>query len=275
MTVLATISKITLHKKRKGRYHIYIQQDGSEQYAFTLNEDVLVKHALQKGSSLSQEQMIAIKKDEEKSKAFNRALHYLSYRMRTVKEMNGYLYDQEITDEEKDEILQRLLEMNLLDDAAFAESYVRTKKNTQKKGPLKISVELKEKGVAEKAIQGALKQYTDGEQLEHAIEWGEKKQRSYKSDSIQKKKQKLIQFLMQKGFSQSVAVEALKEINFEADESEELAALTKHAEKAVRKYDKFDGWEKERRIKQYLYGKGFPFEKIDQWINDWNDEDSK
>ncbi|WP_026690869.1 recombination regulator RecX [Alteribacter aurantiacus] len=267
---MAVVSKITLHKKRKDRYHIYLQQDGKEQYAFTVNEDVLVKHGIQKGLELTDEQIAAVKKDEEKSKAYNRALYYLSFRMRTVKEMNDYLAEQEITDEEKDEILVKLIGMNLLDDQSFAEAYVRTKKNTQKKGPMKIKMELKEKGVADTHIDKALTQYTYAEQYDQAYELAEKKQRTYKSDSIQKIKQKLTQFLIQKGFSASLASEVLKEITF-TDEHEEVEreALQKHAEKAARKYAKYDGWEQERRIKQYLYGKGFPFEKIGLWLEEW------
>ncbi|MBM7097734.1 recombination regulator RecX [Bacillus sp. H-16] len=267
---MAVVSKITLHKKRKDRYHIYLQQDGKEQYAFTVNEDVLVKHGIQKGLELNDGQITVIKKDEEKSKAYNRALYYLSFRMRTVKEMNDYLRDQEITDEEKDEILERLIGMNLLDDQSFADAYVRTKKNTQKKGPMKIKMELKEKGVADKHIDHALKQYTYAEQYDQAYELAKKKQRTYKSDSIQKIKQKLTQFLIQKGFSSTVAGEVLKELDFTGEhEAIEREALQKHAEKAVRKYKKYDSWEKERRIKQHLYGKGFPFDKIDRWLEDW------
>ncbi|PYZ96910.1 recombination regulator RecX [Alteribacter lacisalsi] len=267
---MGKVSKITLHKKRNDRYHIYFQKDGREQYGFTVNEDVLVKHGIQKGVTLTEDQLIVIKKDEEKSKALHRALHFLSFRMRTIKEMRIYLRDQEITDEEVNEIMDRLDDMKLLDDGAFAESYVRTKVNTQKKGPMKIRMELKEKGVAAIYIDRALKQFSEEEQYRMAFELAEKKQRSYKNQSIQQMKQKLVQFLVQKGFPAGLASSVVKELDFGTEQDEaEQEALEKQGEKAARKYAKYDGWEQERRIKQYLYGRGFPFEKIDRWLEDW------
>ncbi|TMW70585.1 recombination regulator RecX [Alteribacter natronophilus] len=270
---MGKVSKIKLHKKRNDRYHIYFQKEGKDEYGFTVNEDVLVKHGIQKGVTLTSDQIAAISKDEEKSKAFSRALHFLSFRMRTVKEIDDYLREQEIEDDQAEEILERLINMNLLDDKAFAESYVRTKKNTQKKGPLKIRMELREKGVANVHIDSALEQFSQEEQYGMAFELAEKKQRSYRNQSIQQIKQKLVQFLVQKGFPSGLAAEVVKELDFSSEQEEaELEALGKQGEKAARKYDRYEGWEQERRIRQYLYGRGFPFEKIDRWLEEWKQE---
>ncbi|UCZ54094.1 recombination regulator RecX [Bacillus shivajii] len=262
------VSKMTASKRKKGRYHIYVNRGSGEEYAVTISEDIFVKQHLKKGMELSEEDIETLRKEDTLDKAFQRALNFLSYRMRSEQEVYRYLLDQEATEEEAAQMMDRLRDLNLLDDEAFAASFVRTKKNTQKKGPYVIEQELYQKGISQRHVDNAMLEYTEEEQFDHAVSAAEKKQKSYRSDSKQQRKKKLVQFLVQRGFSQSMAQRAVEECELENDVDAEWEAIVKHGEKALKKYGKYEGWEQEQRIKQFLYGKGFSIDLIETWLKE-------
>ena len=83
------ISKITRQKNNQERYNIYL----NEKYAFSVDESTLIKFGLTKGKLLDQFELDEITYEDEISKAFNRALHYLSYQMRSEYEVKTKLLD--------------------------------------------------------------------------------------------------------------------------------------------------------------------------------------
>ncbi|MFA9559260.1 recombination regulator RecX [Evansella sp. AB-rgal1] len=263
------ISKITIAKKRKDRFHVYITDPKSkeEQYGFTVSEDILIRRHLSKGLELSEEDIETIRSEDNIDKAFQKTLNYLSYRMRSEKEVLDYLKDMDIPNEKALQILDRLKELQFLDDQMFANAFVRTKKNTQKKGPKLIEQELYEKGISQKRIDVALQEYPLQEQIDNAIAVAIKKSSSYRSDGLRMRKQKLYQFLLQKGYTSNVINEAIEVSLKEQDvEDVEWTALNKQGEKALKKFSKYDEWEQNQRIKQQLYQKGFTMDLIDRWL---------
>ena len=262
------ITKIALAKRRKDRLHIYIDRGNGEEYAFTVSEDLFVKRQFSKGMQLSEEDILKIRQEDVLDKAFQKTLNYLSYRMRSEKEVLQYLREQDVGNEDAAPLMERLRELSFLNDSAFANAFVRTKMNSQKKGPRLIEQELFEKGVSRKNVDTAMSEYSLEEQLDNAILCVEKKQSSYKSDGYRKKQQKLLQFLIQRGFTNEIAKQALLESNVEENENMEWDAVRKQGEKALKKYKSYDGWEKEQRIKQYLFSRGFSIELIYSWLQE-------
>lgn len=262
------IGKITAAKKTAGRYHIYLEQNGKTDYAFSVSEDVLVREQLLKGKELSDEEISELKKQDETDRAYQNAINFISYRMRSVHEVRTYLSEREVPDEEIESIITALTSRGFLDDEAFAFSYVRTKRDTAKKGPSVIARELKEKGIDAALIERALQEYPYEMQLDDAIRFAEKKQTAYQKESKRKREEKLMQFLMQKGYSADIAKESISQAELENDEEAEFAALSTAAEKVWQKQRDKGDREKKQKVKQHLYGKGFPGELIQRWVEE-------
>jgi regulatory protein len=195
-----------------------------------------------------------------------KVLNYISDIMRSEMEVVRYLRDLEVLDEDITSMVERLRELQFVDDQRFADAFVRTKRDTAKKGPLLIEQELFQKGVSKMHIQNAIKQYSEDMQFEHAIEMIEKKQASYKNEGLKKKQQKLMQFVIQRGFPHSLASKAVREANIDEDPELETQAIIKQGEKAWKKYGSKEDWERRQRVKQYLYGRGFTAETIEGWL---------
>ena len=77
-------------------------------------------------------------------------MNYISYQLRSEKEVRTYLKDKEINLEDRHLVVQRLKELNLLDDRTYGESYLRTQIRLGDKGPSVISHQLKQKGCLKK-----------------------------------------------------------------------------------------------------------------------------
>lgn len=260
---MPVISKITTQQKNKERYNVFID----EKYAFSIDESVLVKYQLKKGTELDDFLLSEIYYDDEIRKSYNMALRYLATRMRTEKEVRSYLLEKEVGEAIIKEVIFKLYEYQFLNDEQFAISYVRTQKNTTDKGSVVIKRELMEKGVSEKLIDQALTELSFEHQFDKAIQISEKMVQKNKKDSDVIVKQKIEQRLMRKGYPFSIIQEALSEVKIDRTD-EQLNALKYQAEKYKRKYQKFTGYEYEQKMKSALFRKGFALEQIEDFLKE-------
>ncbi|HEU5139198.1 MAG TPA: recombination regulator RecX [Bacillales bacterium] len=263
---MAVITRITVQKKNKSRFNIFLDRGHGEEFGFGVSEDVLVAFAISKGQEIDEAELKDIVFEDEIKVAFNLALNSLSYRMRSVKEIKDYLRKKETASEVIEKVLERLEHHQYVDDREFAKSFVRSRKRTSTKGPGAIYQELRQKGVAEGEIVSALEEYPQEEQMETAAKFAAKQARQHRKKSNTDMKRSIAQSLAGKGFDREVIDLALNEGELEKGDDEEWEALVLQAEKAHRRYNKYEGWEYEQRMKQYLYRKGFPFLMIDQYL---------
>lgn len=251
-------------QKTKGRYNIYI--DG--EYAFPVDEGVLVKHILRKGSVVSpdfQRQLVA---EDNVSKAYSRALHYLNYKMRTEKEVRDDLMKQGYA-QQSDVVIEKLLSLNLLDDELYAKSYTRTMAQVNRKGPRVIERELVQKGVSPQAIEVGQAEYTFEEQVSNAYVLIKKRMKKTHKTSERQRMQKINAYLMQKGFDQSVIAEAFNQAEPGVTEDEEYQALVQQGDKALKRYKrKATGYALKQKVRAFLYSKGFSAEMIECYVDE-------
>lgn len=261
--LMAVISRISVQKKRLDRYNIFI----TDKYAFSVDEEVLIKFDLKKGKELDEFDLADIQMHDDIQKAFTQSLHYLSHRMRSESEVRMYLRKKEVDDAIIQEAIHKLYHYKYLDDLEFARAFVRTHANGGNKGPIVIRQELKEKGISEKLIEKAILEYPIDLQIEHARQQAEKSIKKEKNLSERSLQQKLDQVLMRKGYPRDIIVAALQEVTVEKDSEEEWNSLIYHGEKLERRYKAYQGFEYEQKMKQALFRKGFPMELISRYLD--------
>ncbi len=88
---MAVITKIEVQKRSKERFNVYIDKGQGEEYGFSVNEVILIKHGLQKGLEIDEIALGNILYNEEVQKAYLQAISYLSYQMRTKLEIEDFL----------------------------------------------------------------------------------------------------------------------------------------------------------------------------------------
>ncbi|MEK5096973.1 recombination regulator RecX [Bacillus sp. FSL W8-0848] len=258
------ITKISAQKNNKDRVNIFLD----EKYAFSVDMDVLVKFNLKKGKQLDELDVIEIQYGDDIKKGFNQALDYLSYRMRSIKEVKDHLKKKGVADSAVTEIIHMLKSYKYVDDREFAAAYVSTHRKTSGKGPDVLHKELQLKGIDEELIREALSSFTFSEQVEAAVKHAEKVLKKGKKLSSKEMKQAIEQQLIRKGYSFDVIAIALSETDYENDDDAEKEALYKQGEKAMRRYNYDGSYETKMKVKQFLFRKGFPLEMIDQYLDE-------
>jgi regulatory protein len=265
---MPVITKISVQKKNKNRYSIFTDTGKGEEYAFSVDEDVLIKYQLKKGMELDDLSVTEILYQDDIRKAYNLALHYLSHRMRSEGEVREYLTKKEIPEPTIQEAVNRLYKYKFLDDVEFSKAFVRTQMNTTDKGPEVVKIGLKEKGVSGKIMEEAMVEFPFERQVEKAELLAGKFVVKNKKDSSRILKQKLEQFLIRKGYPFSVIQLVMEESVTEKVVEDELVALRYQGEKLQRKYSKWTGFEYKQKMKQALYNKGFSIEIIDRYLEE-------
>jgi regulatory protein len=267
---MGVISKITKQVKNAERYNLFI--DGK--YAFSVDEVVLAKFGLRKGLEVDELEISGMQYEDDVKKASNKAIHFLSYRMRTEKEIRDHLKDDELEEGIIDEVIHKLNDMKYLNDLEFAHAFTGTQINTSDKGPSWIRGELYRKGVDDPYIEEALEAFTFEMQVEKAAVLSEKLLRKYRNDSFMIAKQKIEQNLQRKGYPGAVMKAVWETIDTERDTDEQWDALYHQGQKAHRKLSsKYEGYEYVQKMKQALYRKGFPIERIERLLEVLKEED--
>ena len=136
---------------------------------------------------------------------------YCAYQERCVKDVKDKLRTFDIPQEAKDKILEYLLENRFVNDERFAKSFVRGKINQSGWGVNKIRFHLKQKGIDNDIIDGALEQTDEEVYRQRLIDILKAKSKTVKAETDFEKKRKLAAYAMQKGFEASLVWEVLKE----------------------------------------------------------------
>lgn len=272
VSALVKVTRITTQKNNNERFSIFIDKGSGEEFGFGVDQDVLISFGLRKGVELSDEMLEGIHFEDQVKKGMNYALNYLSYRMRSEKEVKEYLTKKEIPEEAFEAIFKKLHRYGYVNDLEFAIAFVRTKVNGGGKGPFVIAQELNQKGVNKKMTDKALEEYSYEQQLEIANKLAEKKASKLKTSSATEQRQKVNQELRAKGFDRDIIQEVMQQIDLEKGEDEEWEALVLQAQKAERRYSKLERREFDHKMKQFLYRKGFPFPLINKYLEELNDQ---
>ena len=140
---------------------------------------------------------------------------YCAYQERCVKDVRDKLKTCDIPQEDRDKILDYLLDNRFVNDERFAKSFVRGKINQSGWGLNKIRFHLVQKGIAKEIIDEALEQTDDEVYRQRLIDILKVKAKSIKAETEFGKKRKLAAYVMQKGFEASLVWEVLKDLDFE------------------------------------------------------------
>ena len=163
---MLTITRLEPQKKNPQRYNVYL--DG--EFAFGISR--AAAPWLEEGNQLSQQKVNDLQKKDQFEVAYQRALNFLSYRIRSEKEIRQNLNKHEIPGEIIDGVLDRLRASSLVDDLEFATQWVENRIQFKPRGKRALSSELFLKGIPDQIIEDAL---ADLNEEELAIKLAHKK----------------------------------------------------------------------------------------------------
>lgn len=153
--------------------------------------------------------MKTTKKPKPSQAPFNKALKYISYKNRSLKEVYDYLVKNNYSDEKIKEAIEKLIEYKFIDDEKFSEIFVR---NRQLKGRSKkmISYELRQKGINKETLENSLDSAQND--LKTAKEYIEKRLHQMKNLDPEKRTQRIINRLKSRGYNWDIIKKVLEYI---------------------------------------------------------------
>jgi regulatory protein len=147
-------------------------------------------------------------------KYLNKALHFLSYRSRSEKEITAFLQKHKTPQDISEKVVTFLKEHKFVNDEEFARLWIESRLRARPKAIRLIRLELKQKGISQDTIEDTISNLeltnTKISDLESAKKLVEKKIDKYKHLSKNEIYQKLGGFLARRGFNWDTIKEALK-----------------------------------------------------------------
>ena len=144
--------------------------------------------------------------DRARRRAENVSLNGLTRRNMSRWEIEKLLRSRELADDVIAAEVERLEGVGLIDDAALAETLVRTQRERKGLGRQALIAELRRRHIDQDIIDAALEADSgdDDAEQQRANELAEKKARSLSSYDQETAKRRLTGFLMRKGYSSSI-----------------------------------------------------------------------
>ncbi|MGE2727500.1 recombination regulator RecX [Mycolicibacterium pulveris] len=143
--------------------------------------------------------------------AHNVCLRLLTVRARTRAELAGQLTKRGYPDDVSARVLDRLAHVGLVDDADFAEQWVRSRRQNAGKGKRALAAELRNKGVDNELITAALADIDAGSERTRAEELVRAKLRRERLDDGDDVKvtRRLVGMLARRGYHQTMALDVV------------------------------------------------------------------
>ena len=200
------ITAVEAQQKRRRRVNVYLD----DQFAFSLSEVVAGRASLRPGIYLSASDVARLDQEDAAQVALDSALGYLACRPRSERELRQNLVRKGITPERVEQVVARLKELSLLDDAAFAQFWVENRDRFSPRGALALRSELFGKGVERETIDEAIAQGADEEGRARAV--AEKKLPRLRGLDYRTYYGKLVALLARRGFSYEVASHVARDL---------------------------------------------------------------
>ena len=190
---------------RKRRYDVRID----DARVVPLSREVLAAANLSVGQEVDDSLVAELEAAEARHTAMTAALRLLSYRQRSEREMWDALRSRGIPEAIAGETLDRLRQLRLLDDQAFAEAWTESRQRNRPRGKRMLLAELAQKGIERELAQTSVAAI---DEEAAALRAGRKRSRSLGGLEFREFRRRLSDFLARRGFGYEVCEAAVKQL---------------------------------------------------------------
>jgi regulatory protein len=204
------ITAIETQKHDAGRVNVHV--DGA--FRLALGAEIAFTEHLHVGDEVDDARLEALERMDASWRAREAALSLLSFRPRTAAELRKRLREKDFPDDVAADVVELLDEARLVDDAAFAETFVRDRVRLKPKGKRLLAQELRVRGVDAETASDAIDQVmerTDTSETDLARQ-AAAKWRPRAGEEPRKARSRLHAFLARRGFGGDAIREVTAEV---------------------------------------------------------------
>ena len=148
-------------------------------------------------------------KNLSEKEAFEKIIIFCNYRERSSKEVLIKLFSLRYDSNTSKKIIDKLKKINMINDLRFSKSFARGKFKINKWGKSKIKSYLINKGISENEITQGLESIDNEIYLETLKSLLINKKKTIKKEEVKLKKQKLFNYLHQKGYEKNLIFDSI------------------------------------------------------------------
>ena len=138
-----------------------------------------------------------------------KARDWCAYQERCQQELRDKLYSYGLKSQEVENLIAQLISEGFVNEERFAKAYAGGKFRIKKWGKIKIKMALKAKQISEYCIRSGLAEIDPIQYEESLKKIIHSKAKITKESNILKKKQKLVQYALSRGYEQDLVYEAV------------------------------------------------------------------
>ena len=240
----------------KGNNYLVFINDYETPLAFTENQ--IVNYRIVKGNSFYKKDWDEIIKSLDEGIIFDKVVKYIDYKPRTEKEVFDFLDNLNIDDIKIRNIIEKLIEINYINDERYAKNFIEQEIRNQK-GPNAIKHVLYSKGIENNVIENYLSNYNNELYFDNAYDMGIKTLKTCIGLPLQKQKESVYSRLYRMGYDSSVINKVLSILEYS---EVNYVKLKNELNKIKEKEDN------QNKIIQKLLSKGYEYTDITKVIED-------
>ena len=251
--------KVLKYKKVKSKYRVYFDND----IKIDLYDDIILKYNLLLKKEIDNNTFDKLVLDNNKEDIYNKALNYISIKIRSKEEIYNYLNKKGYEKEDIDNTINRLEKNKLINDDLYIKSYIHDRFYLSSDGLNKIRNYLINLKLDESIIDKYIDEIDREEVLDKLNKLVDKKIKSNRNYSGNILKIRIINYFIEQGYNKSDIEEVLKD--------KDLVDIDLGIKEYKKLYDKYskklEGYELENLIRNKLYQKGYDLNEIKKNID--------
>lgn len=194
----ATISEIQVQKKNATRFSLF----ADNQFLVGVSESTLTKLNLKKGVEITPSLFDQLIESEERSAARDYFFRILSRRDHSRKELRDKAFKKGYSGDHITDILDEFEAKEYINDQKFALAFTREKFEFNNWGPYKIRTQLFKKGITKQVAEQCIQQVFGADSIRDSMmDLIQKKRQRYQREPEEKRRKKMFDFLMRKGYN--------------------------------------------------------------------------
>lgn len=250
--------KINAIKKMNSKYKI---QFDNNQTIITY-DNVILENNLLYDKKITSEILNKIKEDTNYYENYNKILKKISRKLKSEWEVRKELENNQVKQYDIEKIINKLKNLNLLNDREFAKAYTNDRMSLSMDGPYKIKQFLEINKIDDIFIQEALENFNEEIIIKRINKIINKKIEANTKDTDYIFKQKMNLYLLNLGYDKQDVINCLNNVKIDNNNLEK---------EMIKIYDKlkikYSGYELNNKLKQKLFSKGFTADQINDFIN--------
>ncbi len=195
---------LKLSKTKSDCYNLEL----SNNEVLKLHEDIIIKYRLTKGKIIDLDLIDILIQEQLYFSFYNKAISYSLKGMKSKFQIKHYLITKECPKEYIDQIIDKLYDLKLINDLKYANTYANQliKKSYGKK---MIEAKLSQIGISSEIINEILISFDNEMYLDYAKIIVVKQRKNYKKYDLKEQNNKLVKYLIQRGYSTDIAFKAI------------------------------------------------------------------